>query len=81
VPAAPRPVADLQTLAQKAAQARLAGDISRAVLIEAQIDAMRKRAPAPAAAPAPAPALTASGKKLVSQMTDEELRALVEGGR
>jgi len=82
-PAAPRPVADLQTLAQKAAQARLAGDISRAVLIEAQIDAMRKRAPAPAAAPAPAPAPApaAPAKKPVSQMTDEELKALVEGGR
>lgn len=82
-PAAPRPVADLQTLAQKAAQARLAGDISRAVLIEAQIDAMRKRAPAPAAAPAaaPAPASAAPAKKPVSQMTDEELEALIEGGR
>jgi hypothetical protein len=77
-PAAPRPVADLQTLAQKAAQARLAGDISRAVLIEAQIDAMRKRAPAaaaPAAAPAPAPAPVPARKK-VSEMSDEELMAL-----
>ena len=82
-PAAPRPVADLQTLAQKAAQARLAGDVSRAVLIEAQIDAMRKRAPAPAAAQAPAlaPAPAAPAKKPVSQMTDEELQALIDGGR